>query len=750
MKGPLFNYYITIADVRLFLSQKKRWLGAVFIVSFFAGLALFALRAPSYRAVASFQDAGVSGTSDQIGALKKMVEDSTSNYRKGKAIVWMKSTPVLSRVIEREGLQIELKSPTIFTRYALTVPAHLRTKGFRLKEGFVNQIKGVVYEGEEPLDMELTLASPSEMIVRMGQVEKAFPLPGSITMNGISFRCDEVISHQEVGLTIALRVLPFNRALQRLKKSLHMDMGKADRNAIQIAYTHSSRLKAEQTLDTLMAEYQDFLIEDLNRVTAARMDYLTQRQGDLFDQFEGAMDGHVGHFQQNIRRHGFMTTSDWIEQKGALDIQLQERLQMIENEIEGARWAEKSHMLLPGPENQRLYDKLSELKVKKEAIEPHLKGQGDPFDDSLDVASCEQLLEGYRREMDTSFQRLAMLRSLSDQVLESAFELSSLSTFLPDPISQGVIKKGAVLTNLLRDPRQLGEKELKRASEQLVIHRETLKSHIEQLAELEEKRQLDLDRGRNSALLSYSAALSKEIELLEGQNDEVVAEHIQLLASEQELLLNRRHQLKEEMEDIPPQWMSETLLKLKSDLNYATLESLSLLVESTNVKHHLMQAESRPIDRAMAMNRPTGLPPIFSALLLALFAFLVAGTVMLVRQMMSGFPIAEGTLKKLGGQVCGQLPPSGHFIDESLVARRIVHSIGEEKLIGFFQSFQSPFARELASFYATHRSEKVLLISGEKLEGPNLPYEHQRFEGGLLDLFSQGQLKEFRRLCESG
>ena len=703
---------LTVADLTYLIGRNKKGLWLTFGVCFILFSALLTLRYPIYQARAKFQD-----TPGSPSTIKEKLEDKnpfqSSPFYKGKAYIWMSSSTLLKRVIEQHALQLELKSSNYLKRLYTGFEAHFFPKSYLAVADDLTAIKHLTYDGVKPIYFHVKRLSSDRIEVK----GKVYTIPAKIDLGALKFEIVKPIAH-----SLDLRALPTSLAIVKMKKDLKLSTTKIDSNVIELSLQRPTPLDAEATIDAIMQEYRIMLSEDLNRMISGQMDYLTKRKGELFNQFETAMDEHVSYYLKNIQTHGFMTTQEWIAHKGALDSKFEERLQKLHEQIQSAKFAKESRMFIPT--NNHMLSRSFDIQGKKEGV---------------NLIESEQRLARYRDQRDQSEQRVETLRRYSKEVLVDSFDLLTLP-------SNPLVASGIELQKALIDKEKLSSKEIENLKKRLRRVRHALSDQLSQDADLEKKNQLQFAKKVASLTDDYQGQLNQELSHLEEQNEALLSDQIEQYESESAFLKQKRSEYQQELQNIPEQWMSETVLKLKSDLNYSVLEALSTFVESKSVQNHLMPIEVRPIEHGFALKRPISFLPPLSAALLALFITFCYALLLVVRALMRGIPISSDTLKKLGAKVCGEVSHIEHL------TRTLIHSVGDAKTIALFQADEKAFAEPLKErfeergesvtisedLYADRNGcDRLILSLNYRATDPEVAYAKQNFDVTVFTLLDE-------------
>ena len=421
-------------------------------------------------------------------------------------------------------------------------------------------------------------------------------------------------------LKLSLKIESLVLAVARIKNNLNIDASEVDPNVIRLNFSHYTPQIAKNVLDSLMNEYQAFLKQELNEKIAAQVDHLTTRQNELFSQYFSAMKEHVGHFEKSIQSHGVMTTQDWQAQKGGLEKSLEQQLKQVQESIE---LYSRLNLNILSP----LYGKIKELEKEKNSLSYQLTSSSQQST-TFDLRSGKNLLATNASQINENQLLLKKYSYVSNHVLDKNFEISSLSSYFDDSTIKEMIQKGGLISN----------------KEEF---RKELKTQIDhQIAFLSSKRS-DLENIRESLSSGYNSALQKEIALLRGQNRDETEEKLRELKKERQFLTAQIETIALQRSKLPEQWMSESLLKIKADLNSSTLEALSQLVESTTIKQNLKHIDARPMEWGFSNMKRFTFSPFTRSFLFSLSVTFIFVLILLAIQLVKGLPISIATLKGL-------------------------------------------------------------------------------------------------------
>lgn len=236
---------------------------------------------------------------------------------------------------------------------------------------------------------------------------------------------------------------------------------------------------------------------------------------------------------------------------------------------------------------------IDHLTEKQKMLEDHLLIQQQQSQDfsGLNLDTAQELLASYTRERDNLQAQLRELIFLRDQLARDDFEVSSLGGMFNDGVTADLIQKAGAIALQLKDENNRSEREQARLLEALHTQKEFLSQHLLQTIELKKLR---------------TKLLADKIASLCQMNTD-------LLQSEKQLINDKLQELNIRMSDLPENWRRESLLMLKKELGSMMLQGVSQLAEAKNLGQHIFQANSKPLDIAMAPTSPKP-PRIFFSL----------------------------------------------------------------------------------------------------------------------------------------
>lgn len=362
---------------------------------------------------------------------------------------------------------------------------------------------------------------------------------------------------------------------------------------------------------------------------------------------------------------------------------------------------------------------------------------------SLDQATIQEMTVGYLKELDRIQTKKNYHVQLQGELHREDFELSALSAILHDPLSQELIKSASLLVIRLKDEKHHTEKESERWKEELHLQKKVLQEHLRQLEKVNQL-EMDLIEKRVVQLQQKSLnSIQTQLSIL----SELVKESYHTY---KESLFQERNVLEGLLADwcekasltIPEKWRDEQWLKMRTALETKIMETLTQLVESKSISHHLHHVQSRPLDIAQVPYIPEK-PNFFS---LGFFGGLGCGFIFflwqLIRRILQGFPSSLSKLQALRypvlGEISGRLETEEQTTGPDLEILRCMGLFleerkGESTFVGLFAGQGPDYSVALAKNLA-RRGIRPLIVRCDfppKFSDADLPGLVQLWKGEM-------------------
>jgi hypothetical protein len=238
---------------------------------------------------------------------------------------------------------------------------------------------------------------------------------------------------------------------------------------------------------------------------------------------------------------------------------------------------------------------------------------------------------------------------------DKAFEPSSLSSFLSDPVSQEIITKAGNLALMLKDQVNRSQRELERIENDLDQQRNFLMMHVEQMLQLLKLRE-ELFREKLLSIQNMQLELiQQKIGVLQKHLNDYITSRTNNLKQDKISIEQQQIALKQEMAKLPNQWASEQLIELHTEMTQKLIEEIAKLVESKNISTNLDVTLSAPLDKAQPPIHPQSPLLLVFALLGGLGGAAAVCASIFFNTAYQGAPATEQNIKLLGGIVGGSL-----------------------------------------------------------------------------------------------
>jgi len=750
----------TIADLfRFFRAEGKRW-ARLACIGACAAFFFYALSAPKYRIEATFKE-GMEKSGGE-SSIKDLLGGINSTTQQPQAVVLMKSNQVLKPLSGRLGLQASIvQSRSLIGKVFCRVVDNLQIEtGKGLKDPDPFLFRRVSYEGEGTLSFSLRFVDAERFILFSGDrktkitegqrgAPTLFP-EGTFTL----VKTPEKIKMDHF---YELKIDPWIVTVKNLRSQIKIASDKINKSIYDLNFFHRDRKLGVLILNELMAEYQNYLKTDHDLLAQEQLNYLEQRQTELYGKLSTVFDEHVSYLKNNIEKNGFVSLEHENEshvlsqqkmfnrvfeidleqayleraeregkpfvlslsepyknifseiqnlkqQRDLLEISLQRRLPRRSDELHSdsrldtkicdlqeiraqrnavEKWIEEldqgQELSVPTVDlNQSLYlwakrlndsqkwdlredlcdylDNYSRvLSVREKMLQERFfhENQNPSELEGINLETAKLLFVDYNSKIDRSEALIKFYSQFREEILRKDFEIGSLSSILMDPLSQKLIDSATKIALQLKDEKYYSGKEGQRWEEELNLQRKVLSDHLAQLLKVEEMN-LSLNQEKLTELQQVSLdCINQNISVLyEAANSEIKGRRNALL-KEKAVLAKKMEEMKKNTMDLPEKWRLEKWLELKTEMGQKMMETLTQLVESKTIGHHLHHVESKPLDCAILPSEPEK-PHLFTKAFLGAFATAFGAFFLsLFKTILKGFPVSLEKLRAL------QLPTLG-------------------------------------------------------------------------------------------
>jgi uncharacterized protein involved in exopolysaccharide biosynthesis len=713
---------LTLSDFKEMLRRKKGRI--VLTTALFAALFfVWAItRDVLWRPEASFRDKGSStGLKEGMSAIIFGGDKEDS-----EAISALTSFRLAERLVKQEALQFEIQREMSWVDKLL---AHLKTeKAVLLREKtppFIDlppQIKAslIDYRAETYRDLKLHFLDESHFEVE-GEGEGVL---GEVFFgDGYYFvleRDSTALKTPITGAEFSVTLHPLKALTKDLQASLWAKSDPDDSTLVRIALLHPERARSAHLLNSLLKLYHSFLEEEHDRINEAQLEYLQKRGDEMTAELDQVIEKHAGSVKGDLSSSGFTDSKRELEFLTGQLVTLNQKLshlELDEKRVEKVREGKTSSFdaTTPGASDTPIINTLLEqirgmktLKASMEAalhearlnetILSELNQKGMREYQGVSIPSAKELHLAFARERQENEAAMKQLRFLLQHFEEPTFELTSLTAFLHDPVSQEKIMKASALSHALKDEANRTTKELGRVREELDVEKAFLKSHLTETLRLTElKGELLLEKSRilQAALLQMAV---REEKLVRKQLDDYLDVRLQDLQQEKQMLKERQEALKASLAAIPDKWVQEEKLNQHLDRHRRLAEHVASLVETKNISNNLELVQSAPLDWAFPPLHPK--PP-------RLLLFTVMGA--FLGLFFSGaFTLAQGILN-----------------ETPLTLKNLL-----------LNGYKAVDSLKRALFRLTENEKKIALLMGDHSVSPEAPLTHFKSQGESVYLIT--------------
>lgn len=336
--------------------------------------------------------------------------------------------------------------------------------------------------------------------------------------------------------------------------------------------------------------------------------------------------------------------------------------------------------------------------------------------EGIDLFTARELFVTYNIKLDAAEASMRHYEQFKKEIHDPHFELASLSVVLLDPLSQKLIGEANEASLRLKDEKYHSSKEGERYEEQILLQKKILSGHLDQLSKVEELNTLLIrEKMRDLQTISLDG-INQQIAVLHAQTKDAVTERKIILAQEKQLLEQKMVELRASATSLPEKWRFEKWLDIKTEMVKRMMETITEVVESKTIAHHLHHVESKPLDRALLPGLPEN-PRLYMMTFLGAFSFAFGSFCLsMIRQLLKGFPITLEKLRVLRLPVLGSISsfcdgpsleiPTGPDLE---LLRRLSLFTQGGKMIGLFGGYGPDYSFALVENLARMSTKSILL-----------------------------------------
>jgi len=762
------DLFISAEDLQRLYQKKKRKIWKFSTLGTLLLLAYFLFSPPAYLAVATFKQS--SSRNEAATDLKKFVRTFAGTGSEISTIPLMLSRTVLAKTVEELGLQATVNEHGFLAKKLMACKSNLFAEiGKQPKSEEDFKFKHVHYDGEKPRSYFLRFTSPENFELLDKSQEKL--AGGSVNCpfqtQDIVFTLTKTPKSLETGKLYPLSISSLRSVVAHVKNQTRIKPLREDKNILMIHFSDPNRERSAQFVNTLISNYESFLIDENKTVIGCQLKYLDQRQNELNSKLDRDIQDHVKVLKQSLLSQGYLGIEEEIASILSPLQTYQSRLNEIEIEMAGLeRRISPPDLPIavhhPPPKlvrqfGQNLAEQINEASLLLQKLEkdepltptlsPTLSVMG-PLITEVELSRSKPDYPGKKHQLKThlhTFLDHLVLRQKNLQEnsryidqLESDFNGMTLEAsrnlfqqycrqlddlhaqlkqviFFRDHLNEPNFEI-STLSNILNDTvtQQLVQKSSELATQLCDLINRSGREH-ERLKET-----LAIQKRYLESHLSQTLELGKiRIQLIKEKIGSLYQVMKDLLQKEKSVLENKIEALKISMQELPELWHLDKRLKFKAELTRGMMEGLTHIAESKNLSRHLYQVESKPLDLALPPLSPQ--PPHLilkvaagGAVLAALFYVFF-----LFQALLKGLPASLTTLRLMGGHISGSFSSQSHLPlnqlpDQDLETLRSMAAFlldrkNGSSIVGLLSKKASHFCFNLAHLLSLHH-QKVLII----------------------------------------
>lgn len=284
----------------------------------------------------------------------------------------------------------------------------------------------------------------------------------------------------------------------------------------------------------------------------------------------------------------------------------------------------------------------------------HLQSPQSEFQ-GINLNTASQLYVNYSKNLNDIEAEILHYQFILDQMRDPAFEPSSLSTVLEDPVSREIISRAGNIGLQLKDENNHSPRELERLKLDLAQQKEFLSIHAGQTLQLLKLRQKLYQEKIVALQTATRELLQQEISLLENSLSDYLTSRIGNLKHEKSVIEQQQLGLRQTMQKMPAKWAAEKLIDQHLETNRKMVEEIAKMVESKNIALNLDLSQSAPVDMALPSLNPESRKSLLFLIIGALFGAFSSVGFLLARAVATGLPATKDSLEQMHQHVSGSI-----------------------------------------------------------------------------------------------
>jgi|GEM_PF-2381531 len=295
------------------------------------------------------------------------------------------------------------------------------------------------------------------------------------------------------------------------------------------------------------------------------------------------------------------------------------------------------------------HSKLKELELERRKILNHLSQdcKRECFD-HLDLKSAKELYESYIKKQESEHYRQTVLKELMNTSFFANSKIRPFIQSLEDGVTLNLYEKILDLHTKAYVSGDYSIKEKARLEKGFLKHHQEIKKEIESLFLASLQKSTYFKDSINQLQKKISELLEIEIKALEQQIQEQMIQKKKMLLFENEQIERDLEKIKTELKEIPEKWVMENKLQLKANINVAVIQAISQLIESKSMSMHLVNIESKVVDKAYLPLTPKTYPIVLYAFIFGALTTFFSLAMLILKQISHGFICSAAGLKFRG------------------------------------------------------------------------------------------------------
>lgn len=765
------TYLFSLSDFKHVIKQWKRPILKGALICAVLAVVFCLLRPLKYTSDATFYE---KPKNNGAGVNKSAALILLGEEPENSAIVLLKSRKILEAAIVKLDLQATIKPYSILPDFVVKAFEHLNyvRKNLIVEAAYLTRSRHpsiedlepsiraieVTYNGEIPLYFDLHFTSDETFILTNSMNE--MPLEGKL---GTPLNTENVqftlLASRPLSLKSKRYVLtlkPLRELTDELKTNLIAVSDYHDKGYISLSLSYFSRVGASKFLNAIMETYRDHLISEHHEIVASQLGYLNQRRQKMDEQLIALMNNHGKRISAHAGHLDLLVTTQQNLQKRLLTIDLE--IKHIQQALDEGSYLQMHDS--SDNDSPLIHQTIAEIRhyrqqcdslicLLKESEKPpqaQLIAQEASMGEfqGIDLESAHTLYITYCRELQEAEASAIQNQFIIKKILQSDFELSSLSAVLTDPVSSEIVKKAGTIALTIKDQDNRTQREIERLTQDLEVQRTFLTLHLQQVVELLKLR-VDLLRAKVRAIqLATFDLLQKKISIQETYVLNYAVSRLTSLKHEQALINQQKQTLQLDFDKLPEQYAAEKLIHLYLKTNHSIMQHIGSLIESKNIADHLEMSLSAPFDLATTPLHPKWPALPIYAILGGLIGALAVIWFAVFNSIKSGVDATADNLSFIGENVAGVLSSEINSPENLETLRRLIAqlcpiepsqtALGETLLL--LENCGPNYAQSFA-ILLSKRNLKVLLMSMSPDESLGTKVD----KGGLL-AYLEGTAKE--------